>query len=1201
VLSDILKKRILVLDGGMGTLIQSYKLTEADFRADVFKNHPRVLSGFNDVLSITQPHIISTIHETYLNAGADIIETNTFNANSISAVEYNMQDYIYEMNFNAARLAKDAARKFTLLNPLKPRFVAGSVGPTSKTLSISPDINRPEYRNITFDILADAYYKQIEALFDGGVDIILIETIFDTLNAKAAIYATNKLFKNKNSTLPVMISGTITDKSGRNLSGQTPEAFLTSFEHVPLLSFGFNCSFGADDLKPFVAQLSRISPFNVCVYPNAGLPNELGSYDETPEQMAQIIRYYCENNWLNIVGGCCGTTPAHIELFSNLVKSYEPRIPAIKSNNLKLSGLESFSFSKTSNFINIGERTNVTGSRKFAQTIKQNDYKQAVDIAKNQLINGAQVIDICMDDAMIDGVACMKTFLNYLASEPDIAAIPVMIDSSDWNIIMAGLKTFQGKAIVNSISLKDGEEAFLNKAQHIKEMGAALVVMCFDEEGQADAFERKIEIAKRAYDLLTLKINFPPQDIIIDPNVLAIGTGIVEHNNHALDFINAVSWIKNNLPNVNISGGISNLSFAFRGHESIRAALHAVFLFHAVKAGMNMGIVNPAQLIIYSDIPDELLKFSEDIVLNRNNKATDNLIDYINKNKNFEIKKETSEDAWLKLNTHERLKYALVHGIDKYIENDVRDALKEINDPVRLIEGPLMEAMNKVGNLFGEGKMFLPQVVKTARVMKQAVNILFPNDEEDKEYNTHKKGKVLIATVKGDVHDIGKNIVAVVLSCNNVEVIDLGVMVNAEKIAEEALKNNVDIIALSGLITPSLFEMNYVVEILEKNNINIPVLVGGAATSKIFTAVKMAPLYSGTVIYVKDASMAANAVAQLMSENRNAYLKKIDDENILVRNKYNEEKSNKKLISISEARNKAKNYKRVGTLNIIPAFTGIKQIKDVPWNDVLNRINWTSFFSLWKIKGHLKDILTAPDKGSEATKLYNDALHIIKQLFTQEAFHSDVICAIYPAYSLGDDIILQIENEEVKLYMLRNQNDDEQNYLCLSDFLTPKNENIKDYLGVFLISFQIDEKKLKPDDDYTKIMFRFLSDCIVEALSQWLFDEFMNTYCGKPISELYALKAFGIRPAVGYPSYPDHSEKEKIFKILQAAKYSQVQLTENFSMKPASSVCGLYFPNKNARYFNVGIVDDDQIIDYAARKNKTPEYIKKYLSTNIYV
>jgi len=1199
-IEDIIKNRILVLDGAMGTLIQAYNLSESDYRSDKFNNHEKILSGCHDVLNLTQPHIICEIHEQYLEAGADIIETNSFNANSLSMADYALERYIYDINFQAAQLARKSADKYTAVTSDKPRFVAGSVGPTSKTLSISPDINRPEYRSITFDDLAEAYFTQVLGLIEGGIDIILVETIFDTLNAKAALYAINKVFKKKNIILPIMISGTITDKAGRNLSGQTIEAFLNSFQNVQLLSFGLNCSFGAKDLRPYVARLARISPFNLCIYPNAGLPNELGKYDESPEEMAQHIEEFCAMNWINIIGGCCGTTPKHIKLFSELVKSYNPRIPLPPVKEMKLCGMESIPINKESNFINIGERTNITGSRKFAETIRSGNYKQAVEIAKRQIISGAQIIDICMDDAMINVKECMQTFLNYLASEPDIAKIPVMIDSSDWEVIIAGLKCFQGKGIVNSLSLKDGEDVFIKRASDIKELGAALVVMCFDEKGQADTFKRKIEIAERSYNILIKKVNFPSCDIIIDPNVLAIGTGIREHNNYTFDFIKAAEWIKANLPDVSISGGISNLSFAFRGHDSIRAALHSVFLYHAIKAGMNMGIVNPAQLVLYNDIPEELLNISEDIILNRNENATEKLIEYINKNEDFEIKKDTKQNDWLNLDVIDRLKYALIHGIDNYIEKDIKEAVGKMNNPMDMVEGPLMEAMNHVGGLFGEGKMFLPQVVKTARVMKLAVNSIIPYIKEGSKNKNNSKGKILIATVKGDVHDIGKNIVSVVLSCNNVDVIDLGVMVSADKIVDEAVKNQVDAVALSGLITPSLHEMVFVASEMEKMNLKIPLLIGGAATSKIFTAVKIAPVYSGAVIYVKDASMAARIASQITSANRESFLLENEKENKSIKDNYLN-KSNNTIINITEARKLA--FKNDHHINDIskPIFIGTKALYNIPFDKIIPLINWTAFLSSWGINGKYPDVLSDIIKGEEASKVYYDANILLSELIEKEYISTEIVFGIYPANATGDDIcVYKQANNPAILYMLRAQTKTENQFqYCLSDFLVQKDTGVTDYLGLFLVSVSINnEEKAFYKDEFQKIMIGLLSDRLVEAISDWLFEETMRKYWGRTVESNNKIKYAGIKPAVGYPCYPDHSEKETIFNILDIETHTKVRLTENYAMTPVSSICGLYFSNKKAKYFNVGKVAEDQLTDYARRKNISIVKLKKLLSTN---
>jgi len=1194
-IEEILKQRILVLDGGMGTLIQSHRLTENDFRGTHYQLHKKVISGCNDALNITQPHIISQIHHEYLNAGADIIETNTFNANALSLSDYDIVNDVYEINFKGAQLAKHAATLFTSKDTDKPRFVAGSVGPTSKTLSISPDISRPHYRSITFDTLMDAYFEQIIALVDGGVDIILIETVFDTLNAKAALYATQKVFGLKKTILPVMLSLTLTDKAGRNLSGQTLEAFNTTFEHIPLLSIGLNCSFGAGEMKPYIDEFSRISPFNLCVYPNAGLPNALGSYDETPEEMAALIEGFCKNNKINIIGGCCGTKPRHIELFSELVKKYKPRVPPLKQNEMKLCGLESIVVNSNLNFVNIGERTNVTGSVKFAEAIREGNFSLSVDIARKQIEDGAQIIDICMDDAMLDIKQSMTDYLNYLSAEPDIAKVPFMIDSSNWDVILAALKCVQGKAIVNSISLKDGEESFIAKAYEIKQIGAAVVVMCFDEHGQADTYERKIEIANRSYNILVQKVNFSPYDIIIDPNILAIGTGIEQHNYFASDFIKAVSWIKNNLPFVSISGGISNLSFSFRSHTMFRKALHSVFLYHCYNAGMNMGIVNPAQLMPYNQIPSDLLMLCEDLIFYRNAQAVDNIIKYLQTAKDESPAKKIIKEVAQSIDPVERLKQALIHGVESGIEENVKEAIEQHFEPVSIIEGPLMDAMNYVGRLFGEGKMFLPQVVKTARVMKLTVNALMPFVNKSQQLVSAKRGKVLIATVKGDVHDIGKNIVATVLSCNNLEIIDLGVMVPAEIIVESAIKNKVDIIALSGLITPSLHEMMYVAKKLQDNHLKIPLLIGGAATSAVFTAIKIAPCYDGGVFYVKDASMAVSIASEILSANKEAVFeaRKIEIEQI----KENYEKRHEcdTFVPLHEARINAAKQKLYDRKISVPDFTGTKVIKEFEPEKILPYMCWKSFLSAWDVGSRSQQNPTLKDE--VAQNLLVDAKELLNSLLKENSIKSEIVLAIFKANAYGDDIAVDIEGVKHKLFMLRKQSSaDVTSCISLSDFVVPYTEGIDDYIGLFVISSYIQESSsANNDNEYENTIKSILTDRWTEAVSEWLFTDTLQRHF--KISENHSKRA--IRPAVGYSCYPDHSEKQNIFQILDAHKHLKVRLTSNFAMNPVSSVCGIYIVNEKAKYFNVGKIGEDQLSNYAKRKGVVSDNLNKFLSSNI--
>ncbi|MBN1252829.1 MAG: methionine synthase, partial [Bacteroidales bacterium] len=1077
---EIIKERILVLDGAMGTMIQKHNLSEKDFRGERFKDYSFDLKGNNDLLSITQASVIQSIHEQYLEAGADIIETNTFNATTISLADYHMENLAYEINFESAKIAKNAADKFTKLNPQKPRYVAGAIGPTNKTASMSPDVNDPGFRAVSFDDLQIAYSEQVDGLLDGGVDILLIETIFDTLNAKAALFAIENVLEQRNIEIPVMISGTITDKSGRTLSGQTLEAFLNSISRVKLLSVGFNCAFGAEGLYPYVKELSEKAPFNISAYPNAGLPNELGQYDETPHKMGLQVTEFLDNKLVNIIGGCCGTTPEHIREIAKLAeKSEKHKIADIKPET-KLSGLEPLTVNKQSNFINIGERTNVAGSRKFANLIKEKKYEEALSIAKEQVEAGAQIIDVNLDDAMIDAETEMPKFLHLLMSEPDIARVPVMIDSSKWNVIEAGLKCLQGKAIVNSISLKEGEEAFINHAKKVKKYGAAVVVMAFDEKGQASSYERKIEICKRAYDILNQQVNFPVQDIIFDPNILTIATGIEEHNNYAVDFINATKWIKNNLPYAKVSGGISNLSFSFRGNDTVREAMHSAFLYHAIKAGLDMGIVNAGMLQIYDEIPENLLKLVEDVILNKNNDSTDRLIEFastISEKKENIIKK----DDWREQKVEERLKHALIKGITDNIFEDIEEARKNYSFALNVIEGPLMDGMNVVGELFGSGKMFLPQVVKSARVMKKAVSVLLPYIEAEKSaglVSNSSSGKVLLATVKGDVHDIGKNIVGVVMACNNFEVIDLGVMVSTEKILQVAKDENVDIIGLSGLITPSLEEMVNVAQEMQRRGLNIPLIIGGATTSKLHTAVKIEPNYSGATVYVTDASQSVGITSNLLSKTaQEVFVKNTKEEYEAIREKY-KNKDKRQYVSLSEARKNKININWSKSNIYRPSFIGLKILKDFDLSEIRKYIDWTFFFHTWEIKGKYPAIFEHPEKGEEAKKLFDDANLLLNRIISEKMLSAEALIGIFPANSVGDSIEIykdEYTKEQIaNLHQLRQQTtkdeDNKYNYfLSLSDFIAPKETGFTDYIAAFALTAGIGiekwVKKFENDND----------------------------------------------------------------------------------------------------------------------------------------
>ncbi|NPA45134.1 MAG: methionine synthase [Chlorobi bacterium] len=1229
-LYNALKNRVLVLDGAMGSLIQSYKLSEDDFRGERFANYHLDLSGNNDLLSITQPKVIEEIHRKYLEAGADIIETNTFNANLISMEDYDMHQYdlVYEMNLASAKIARKLCDEFSEKNPNKFRFVAGSVGPTNKTASMSPDVEDPGKRAVTFDDVVASYTPQIKGLLDGGADIILIETIFDTLIAKAALFALQSEAEKRNIKIPIMVSGTVTDKSGRTLSGQTVEAFISSLSHVDLLTIGLNCSTGAHDMLPHIAEMSEKSNFKISAHPNAGMPNQFGEYDETPDKMAIQVKQFLDNSYVNIIGGCCGTTPEHIREIVKLAKKSQTHKVPEKETKSKLSGLELLEISKENNFINIGERTNVAGSRKFARLIKEKKYEEALTIARQQVENGAQIIDVCMDDAMLDAETEMVTFLNLLVSEPDIAKVPVMIDSSKHNVIIAGLKCLQGKAIVNSISLKEGEDIFIERAKEIKKFGAAVVVMAFDESGQAATYEDKIKICKRAYDILTEKVNYPPEDIIFDPNVLTIATGIDEHNNYAVDFINTVKWIKENLPYAKVSGGISNLSFSFRGNNVVREAMHSVFLYHAVKAGLDMGIVNAGMLQIYDEIPKDLLQLTEDVVLNRTKNATEKLIEYAETVKNTDKKEKKTED-WRKKSVDERLSYSLVKGITEFIDEDVEEARKNYPQALDVIEKPLMTGMNRVGKLFGEGKMFLPQVVKSARVMKKAVAILLPYIEAEKiEGANSSAGKVLLATVKGDVHDIGKNITGVILACNNFEVIDLGVMVPTEKIIEVAENENVDILGLSGLITPSLEEMVNVAKEMQKRKMKIPLLIGGATTSKIHTAVKIAPEYEGAAVHVIDASQSVGITQKLIQEKDN-FIESLNEEYKQIREKHANKKA-KTLISLSEAR---KN-KFVPNYDIKkPNFIGTKILKDFPLEEILPYFDWTFFFHAWEIKGRFPEIINPAGfqnpqglspKSKEAKKLYDDAQIILKKIIKEKWLQANAVIGIFPANSVEDDIEVYNEQGEklTTFRFLRQQIKKENNKpnLCLADFVAPKTSKKQDYIGTFALTTGLGiEKKVKEfeeaNDDYSAIMLKTLADRFAEAFAELLHKKVRTEYWGyeeeatsedpagfqnpQGLYDLFKGKYQGIRPAIGYPACPEHSEKGVLFDLLNAEENTEITLTENFSMYPGASVSGLYFANAEAKYFNLGKISQEQVKDYAKRKNINIKFAEKFLKSNL--
>lgn len=1223
-ISKELENRVLVIDGAMGTMIQQYKLEEKDYRGTRFASWPKDLKGNNDVLSITQPDIIKAIHLEYLKAGADIIETNTFNSTSVAMADYDMQELVYELNLSAAKIACQAISEFLstpIANGKKVAYVAGAIGPTNKTLSLSPDVNDPGFRAITFDELVDTYTEQVRGLIDGGVDILLIETIFDTLNAKAALFAIQNYGKKINSKLPVMISGTITDASGRTLSGQTTEAFLHSVSHVDLLSIGLNCALGAKDMRPYLEELATKAPFYVSAYPNAGLPNQFGEYDQDAHEMGHQIEEFLKAGFLNIVGGCCGTTPEHIKKIAEIAAKAQPRKKPESDNLLHLSGLEPVTLRPQSNFMNVGERTNVTGSKKFLRLISSGNYDEALSIAKEQVEGGAQVIDINMDEGMLDGEACMTKFLNLIASEPDIAKVPIMIDSSKWSVLEAGLKCIQGKAIVNSISLKEGEQSFVDQAEKIKQYGASVIVMAFDEDGQADTLQRRIDICKRAYDILVNKVNFPPQDIIFDPNIFPVATGMDEHKLNALDFFNATKWIKENLPHAKVSGGLSNVSFSFRGNDIVREAIHAAFLYHAIKAGMDMGIVNPSQLIVYDNIDKTLLTLIEDVLFNRNSQATEKLVEYAETLKGVSKEKNEKSEEWRNTSVEERLSYSLVKGITDYIEIDTEEARVKLGRPLHVIEGPLMAGMNVVGDLFGSGKMFLPQVVKSARVMKKAVAYLEPFLLAEKEANKKaginmdeksNAGKILLATVKGDVHDIGKNIVGVVLSCNNYEIIDLGVMVPADKILNEAIKNNVDVIGVSGLITPSLDEMVHVAKEMERNKFTIPLLIGGATTSRVHTAVKIAKNYSSPVVHVNDASKSVPVVSSLISDNlRPAFMEEIEKDYDRIREQNKNAHSKNKFITIEEARSNKLTIDWSKENIIKPKQLGNQVFVDYSIEEIAEHVDWTPFFHSWEMKGSYPKILSDPNRGEEATRLFNDAKAMMQKIIKEKWLQANAVIGIYEANAVGDDIEVYENNKVITvMHTLRQQTKKPagQPNLALSDYVAPKGH--KDYLGFFAVTAGIGidaqiEKFKKEHDDYNAIMLKALADRLAEAFAELMHKKVRKEIWGYVPDEsllndqLINEEYIGIRPAPGYPAQPDHTEKALIWKLLDVNKNTGMVLTEGMAMVPTAAVSGLYFSNPHSHYFALGKIQKDQVEDYAQRKDIDIEIMERWLSASL--
>lgn len=1209
-----LKKRIMLLDGGMGTMIQSYRLQEKDYRGTRFDDFPHDLKGNNDLLCLTQPDIIRDIHSAYLTAGADFIETNTFNATSISLADYHMSDLVYEINFAAAQLAKQATEAATKQTPDKPRFVVGILGPTNRTASLSPDVNDPGFRNINFDQLVNAYMESIRGLVDGKVDILMIETIFDTLNCKAAIFAVKKYFSENNIVLPLMISGTITDASGRTLSGQTTSAFWHSVRHAGAFSIGLNCALGAAALRPYARELAKNADIAVSIHPNAGLPNAFGGYDETPEEMATVIHEFAQEGLINIVGGCCGTTPAHIKAISETINNIKPRTLPNIPKACRLSGLEPLIIDDSSLFVNVGERTNVTGSIRFAELIRNENYTTALDVARDQVLNGAQIIDINMDEGMLDAEAAMVKFLNLIAAEPDIARVPIMIDSSKWSVIEAGLKCIQGKGIVNSISLKDGEKAFIEKATLAHHYGAAVVVMAFDENGQADTEDRKVAICTRSYDILVNKVGFPAEDIIFDPNIFAIATGIEEHNKYGLDFINATRRIKETLPHALISGGVSNVSFSFRGNNPIREAIHSAFLYHAIRAGMDMGIVNAGALAIYEDIPKELLTRIEDVLLNRTPDATDRLIEIASSAKS-QTKTKTEDLSWRTKDVAERLSHALVNGINAFIVEDTEEARLAFESPLQVIEGPLMAGMSIVGDLFGAGKMFLPQVVKSARVMKQAVAHLIPFLEKLK-LGSQSKGKILLATVKGDVHDIGKNIVGVVLGCNNYDVIDLGVMVPCEKILETARKENVDIIGLSGLITPSLEEMSYIAQEMKRQNFSLPLLIGGATTSRAHTAIKIEPNYD-TTVHVVDASRAVGVVNQLLNETaKNQFIDTTRADYAKLRERHLNKKSANEFISLSAARENKFQTDWNNYTPPKPTFVGIKNFSSYSLQTLVNYIDWSPFFHTWELAGSYPKIFEDKIIGESAKNLFNDAQHMLEKIIREQWLQANAVIGFFPANSVGDDIEIYTDENRDKvlltIHMLRQQTKkpkDKAN-LCLADFVAPKSTGIPDYIGGFAVTSGINiESQLaefeKSHDEYNSILLKALADRLAEAFAEHMHEQVRKLYWGYASDEklsntdLIDEKYRGIRPAPGYPACPDHTEKPFLFSLLNAPENAKVVLTENFAMLPASSVSGFYFSHPQSQYFGIGKIEEDQVIDYANRKQMDLPIIKRWLAPHI--
>jgi 5-methyltetrahydrofolate--homocysteine methyltransferase len=1210
----LLEQRLVIFDGAMGTMIQRHRFSEEQFRGERFKAWRSDLRGNNDLLSITQPTIIADIHRAYLEAGADVISTNTFNSTAVSQADYGMQDLVGELNLEAARLARQVADEVSAATGVQ-RFVAGALGPTNRTASLSPDVNDPGFRNISFDELVAAYTDVTRALMAGGVDMILVETIFDTLNAKAALFAVRQVFDELGTELPIIVSGTITDASGRTLSGQTTEAFWNSIRHAKPMVVGLNCALGGKQLRPYVEELSRIADTYVCAYPNAGLPNAFGEYDETAEETAETLREFAASGFLNMAGGCCGTTPEHIRAIVRALSGVAPRaIPSIESA-CRLSGLEPLTIDANSLFVNVGERTNVTGSAKFRKLIEAGDYAAAVDVARQQVANGAQIIDVNMDEGMLDSQAAMVKFLSLIAGEPDIARVPIMIDSSKWSVIEAGLKCVQGKGIVNSISLKEGEAAFLAHARLCRRYGAAVVVMAFDESGQADSIDRKVSICERAYRILTEQLRFPPEDIIFDPNIFAVATGIEEHNRYSLDFIEATAAIKARMPAVSVSGGVSNVSFSFRGNDRVREAMHSVFLYHAIRAGLTMGIVNAGQLAIYEDIDAELRERVEDVILARRADATERLLEIAERYKGGGAQKRGDDLEWRKLPVAERLQHALIKGLDEFVFEDTEEARLLAKRPLDVIEGPLMDGMNVVGDLFGAGKMFLPQVVKSARVMKKAVSVLIPYIEQEKSGASRSNGKVVIATVKGDVHDIGKNIVGVVLQCNNFEVVDLGVMASCEKILEAATREDANLIGLSGLITPSLDEMVHVAKEMQRLGYKQPLLIGGATTSPAHTAVKIDPQYAGAVIYVKDASRSVGVCQQLVTKStRDAYVATIKAEHERRREQHRNKGAKAPQLSLTQARAKKFKIDWASYAPPVPTFLGLKSFEDYPLRELVPYIDWMPFFNAWEFAGKFPDILKDKIVGEAASSLYADATRMLNQLIDERWLKARAVIGFFPANSVADDDInLFVDDSRqsvaLRLHNLRQQKSkpQDQAQLCLSDFVAPTHSSRADYLGAFAVTagIGIQEHVARFEaqhDDYSSIMLKALADRLAEALAERLHERVRREFWAYAPHEhfdnvgLIREEYQGIRPAPGYPACPDHTEKALLWRLLDADRTAGIRLTESFAMFPTAAVSGFYFSHPKAHYFGVGKIDRDQVISYAQRKGFTVTEAERWLA-----